>query len=80
MTAREKLLDKMRRNPRAYWKIADLQAIARHFGIAWRSPGGSHVVFVMADGTTVAVPARRPIKPVYVKMFVEAIDRNRSAK
>ncbi len=80
MAARDKLLDRMRRNPRADWKIGDLQALARHFGIEWRSPGGSHVVFVMLGGATVTVPARRPIKPVYVKAFVEAIDRIRSAK
>jgi hypothetical protein len=74
MASRSKLLEKMRRNPRGDWQIADLKAIADHYNIAWRSPGGSHVVFV-GDGTILTVPARRPIKPVYVKLFVEMIDK-----
>jgi hypothetical protein len=76
MASRSKLLEKMRRNPRGDWQIADLKAIAAHYGIASRSPGGNHVVFVSGDGSILTVPARRPIKPVYVKMFVEMIDKN----
>ena len=78
MASRDKLLEKMRRNPRGDWQIADLKALASHYRIAWRSPGGSHVVFVSDGGTTLTVPARRPIKPVYVKMFIEMIDRDGS--
>jgi hypothetical protein len=66
----------MRRNPRGDWHIGDLKAIADHYGIAWRCPGGSHVVFVADDGGMLTVPARRPIKPIYVKMFVGLIDRS----
>jgi hypothetical protein len=76
MASRDKLLEKMRRNPRGDWQIAELKAIAAHYGIASRSPGGSHVVFVSGDGSILTVPARRPIKPVYVKMFVEMIDKS----
>lgn len=76
MASRDKLLEKMRRNPRGDWQIVDLKALADYYNIAWRSPGGSHVVFVSGAGTVLTVPARRPIKPVYVKMFVEMIDRN----
>jgi hypothetical protein len=78
MASRDKLLEKMRRNPRGDWQIVDMKALAKHFDIAWRSSGGSHVVFVSGDGAILTVPARRPIKPVYVKMFVEMIDRNGS--
>ena len=76
MASRDKLLEKMRRNPRGDWQIDDLKAIADHYDIAWRSPGGSHVVFVSSDGCVLTVPARRPIKPVYVKLFVEMIDKS----
>jgi hypothetical protein len=79
MAARAKLLESMRRNPRADWRIDDLKSLAAHFGIAWRSPGGSHVTFVAPNGSVVTVPMRRPIKPIYVKMFVEMIDRLGSA-
>ncbi len=77
MAVRLKLLEKMRRNPRGDWTIEDFKAIAAHYQIEWRSPGGSHVVFVAAraSGDVLTVPARRPIKPVYVKQFIEMIDR-----
>ena len=43
----------------------------------WRRPagGGSHVIF-RAPGVReiVSVPAKRPIKPVYIKQFVALID------
>lgn len=75
MVVRLKLLMKMRRNPRGDWTIEDFKAIASHHEIEWRSPGGSHVVFVSALGDVLTVPARRPIKPIYVKLFVEMIDK-----
>jgi hypothetical protein len=76
MAVRLKLLEKMRRNPRGDWKIEDFKAIAAHYRIEWRSPGGSHVVFVSGSGMVLTVPARRPIKSVYVKQFVEMIDKS----
>jgi hypothetical protein len=30
-------------------------------------------VFVRADGTTLRVPAHRPIKPIYVKKFLALV-------
>jgi hypothetical protein len=78
MAAREKLLDRMRRNPRGDWRLEDFQALALHFGLDKRSSGGSHVVFIAKTGEVLTVPARRPIKPIYVRMFVELIDRVRS--
>lgn len=60
----------MRRNPRGDWRIDDLKTVARTHGIPWRSPGGSHVIFLPPKGTVLSVPARRPIKPIYVRLFV----------
>lgn len=80
MAARDKTLENMRRNPRSDWRIEDFRAVARQVNVQWRSPGGSHVIFVAPDGSVLSVPARRPIKPVYVKLFVEMIDRVRSDK
>jgi hypothetical protein len=77
MAARDKLIEQMRRNPRADWRIDQMKTIADHLEIPWRAPGGSHVVFMPASGTVLTVPARRPIKPIYVQMFVEMIDRMR---
>jgi hypothetical protein len=77
MAAREKLLDRMRRSPHANWEIGDLKAIADRHGIGWRNPSGSHIIFLPESGPILSVPARRPIKPVYIRLFVEMIARVR---
>ena len=63
----------MRTNPRD-WTLAQIQAVARQHGIDWRHEGSSHCVFVPFDGKTLPIPARRPIKPIHVKKFVEFIE------
>ena len=63
----------MRRHP-IDWQIADLQTVARHHGVDWRHQKGSHCVFIREDGRTLPVPAHRPIKPVYVRKFLELIE------
>ncbi len=68
-----KLLDKMRRNPRD-WRIGQLQTIAETYGVAWVHEGGSHCTFRTPDGAKLTVPAKRPIKPVYVRHFIDLID------
>jgi len=71
-----KTLQKMRENQTG-WRIEDLQAVAEANRVEWRRPsrGGSHVIFG-APGVReiVSVPAKRPIKPVYIKQFVALID------
>jgi hypothetical protein len=62
----------MRDNPHD-WRIDDLKTVARTFNIEWRQRGTSHVVFVHDDGRTLPVPAHRPIKPIYIKKFVEFV-------
>ncbi|MCA9899902.1 MAG: hypothetical protein KC433_17045 [Anaerolineales bacterium] len=68
----EKILSKMQNNPRD-WRIESLKTVAEANGIAWRQRGTSHVVFVRSDGQTLPVPAHRPIKPIYIKKFVEFV-------
>jgi len=65
-------LDEMRRNPAGDWRIDDVIAICREFGIRCTPPtgGGSHY--------KVSHPSRRPIKPIYIRKqlrFVESIGR-----
>jgi hypothetical protein len=74
-----KTLEAMRAAP-AGWRIEDLEAVARAFGINVRKSGGSHVYFThprLREG--LSVPARRPIKPIYVRAFVPFVDRVRQA-
>lgn len=71
-----KIIQKMRLNPNG-WRIETLQAVAAERSIEWRRPGrgGSHVIF-SAPGVReiVPVPAKRPIRPVYIKQFLALIE------
>ena len=73
MTGTDKRITKMRANPRD-WRIEDLQSIADCLEIGYRTSGGSHVVFRHAHRGHVTIPARRPIKPIYIKQFLELVD------
>lgn len=73
MNTATKLLAAMRGNA-LDWTIAQLQSVAKQHGIDWRHDSGSHCIFVRADGKTLPVPARRSIKPIYVKKFVDLVD------
>jgi hypothetical protein len=68
-----KLLAQMRRNPRD-WRIEDLKTVAASQGIAFGQHGTSHVVFHHQLAGRLSVPARRPIKPVYVRLFINFVD------
>ncbi len=69
----EKTVEKMKRNPLG-WRIEDLQTVAHRYGIEWRHDDGSHCVFVTPTGRTLPVPAKRPIKPIYIKKFVALVE------
>ncbi len=74
MARADKTLAAMRNNPRD-WRIASLEAVAAGAGVNVRKTGGSHVVFEHPDVIeALSVPARRPIKPIYVRRFVRFID------
>ena len=74
MSKVDKLLEKMRHNPRD-WRIEDLESLALRFGLEVRKPSGSHAVFFYeATGRQLSVPAKRPIKPIYVTAFLALLD------
>ena len=59
--------------------MARLEAVAAA-GVNVRKSGGSHVVFEHRDlSEALSVPARRPIKPIYVQRFVRFVDAVRGA-
>lgn len=70
-----KLLDAMRANPRD-WRIKDVAALCVNFGIECSPPrGGSHFkVTHPAMFRILTIPARRPIKPVYIRELVRFVD------
>ena len=79
MTKREKLLEAMRRAPQDDWRIDDVAALCRTFGLRYPAPsGGSHFgVSHPALADILTVPARRPIKPIYIRKRVDMVDHAR---
>jgi len=73
VTQADRILKKMKANPRD-WRIEGLKSVAEANNVAFRQPGGSHVIFRHTNGTMLSVPAHRPIKPVYIKKFVRLIE------
>lgn len=73
MTKAAKTLEQMKANPQG-WRIASLMSVVDASGLHWRRPGGSHVIFRHANGAMLSVPARRPIKPIYVMKFVRLVE------
>jgi hypothetical protein len=73
MAGADKTLARMRANPRD-WRIEDLKTVARRYDVTWRQPGTTHVTFRAPSGAKVTVPARKPIKPVYVRQFLALIE------
>ena len=71
----------MRENPKGDWRIEHLETVAATLGMTVRKSGGSHAVFSHpATAVRLTVPARRPIKPVYIRHFIEMIDEVRGAR
>jgi hypothetical protein len=73
MAKTEKILERMRNNPRD-WRIDDIKALADRHGIEYRQHGTSHVTFRAPGGSVLPIPAARPIAPVYVRQFLAMID------
>jgi hypothetical protein len=72
-----KRLEAMRRNPRGDWKIDDVVALCREFGLYCGpvSGGGSHYKIGHTKmPTKLTIPSKRPIKPIYIKKLVAFVD------
>jgi predicted RNA binding protein YcfA (HicA-like mRNA interferase family) len=66
-----KTLEKMKANPKADWKMSDLEAVAKRIGLEVRKPGGSHHTFSSSKLVGhLTVPKKKPIKPPYIRNFV----------
>ena len=70
------LLDRMRRNPAGDWQIRDVEALCRECGLLFRPGNGtSHCHAKHPSAREIlAIPARRPIKPVYIRKLVRYIE------
>jgi hypothetical protein len=69
----------MRRNPAGDWTMADIERECRRLGLSVAPPrgGGSHwKVWYAGRPISLTIPARRPLKPVYVRLFVALVDES----
>lgn len=76
MAQKKRLLDRMRDNPRSDWKMADIERLCAELGLVLHPPSrGSHFKVVsefLAD--VLVIPARRPIKAVYIRTLTSFAD------
>ena len=71
---RDRRLERLRRNPR---NVAPetLRTVLEDAGFGLDRIKGSHWIFVHSvSGQTLSIPYRRPLKPVYVRTAIAAID------
>jgi len=76
MARKDKLLAAMKANPHGDWTIGDVETVCRASGIACKAPTrGSHYVLSHPDVPgRLTVPARRPIKAIYIRLLIDMID------
>lgn len=76
MSQATKLPAAMRRTPAADWRIEDVASVCRAFGVECVAPSrGSHYPIAHASVAAIlTIPARRPVKPVYIRMLVDYLD------
>ena len=74
MTASD-LLERMRRNSAGDWRIEDVERPCRDHGLLFRAGKTSHC-HAKYPGVheILTIPARRPIKPVYIRKLVRYIE------
>jgi predicted RNA binding protein YcfA (HicA-like mRNA interferase family) len=75
MTQREKLLEKLRNNPRDV-RFEVLDSLLRAYGFQPRTGAGSHRSYRRDNCPNVlTIPHRKPLDARYVKLSIEFIDR-----
>lgn len=76
MARAEKLLAAMRANPQGDWSIGDVETVARAFGISCKPPrrGSHYTLSHERKYGHLTIPARRPIKAIYIRLLIEMIE------
>jgi hypothetical protein len=82
MSGAQKLFDQMALNPKGDWSINDIQMVCRDNNLTCEPPsgGGSHWKISSPElDFILIVPARRSIKPFYIKAFVGFVRKSLGA-
>jgi hypothetical protein len=76
------LLEQMRRNPLGDWTISDVEKVCRAYGLWFRAGSGTSHCHAKHPAAVeiLTIPARRPIKPVYIRKLVRYIDAHGGRK
>lgn len=77
MSKSDKLLERMRRNPRDGWSIDDVCTVCNQFGLTATAPkrGSHYKISHPAHPEILTIPSKRPIKPPYIRALVALILR-----
>lgn len=71
----------MRNNPKDNWVVDDLESVSKKVGLEYSPPSrGSHFkVSSPYHSAILTIPAKRPLKPVYIRKFVALTERHLEA-
>jgi hypothetical protein len=78
-----KRFEGMKNNPLNDWRIGDIEALCREFGIRCSPPSGGGAHYKVSHDSQreiLTIPARRPIKAVYIKKLVRLVEAVEDAK
>ncbi|MCZ7674865.1 MAG: hypothetical protein M5U35_01785 [Roseovarius sp.] len=72
MVRKKPLLEQFRDNPRNDWQIRDIEKLCNQVGLNLQPPGNGSHYKVYSDHLrdALTIPARRPIKPPYIRSLV----------
>lgn len=76
MARADKLFTRMKASPQADWTIADIQTICASHGIVCKSPqrGSHYTLSHPAVPGHLTIPARRPIKAIYIRLLIRMVE------
>ena len=76
MARADKLFAAMKANPQGDWAVGDIETLCRTYGISCKAPRrGSHYTLSHPGiAGHLTIPARRPIKPIYIRLLIGMIE------
>jgi predicted RNA binding protein YcfA (HicA-like mRNA interferase family) len=74
MSKAEKLLQRMKSNPKADWIPDNIKTLCNSFGLVLLQRGTSHAVLTNRKGEHLTLPMHKPVKPLYINRLIELIE------
>lgn len=70
----EKLLQRMRSNPKNDWTPENIKTLCTAYGLLIRQNATSHAVLTNSKGNHLTIPMHKPIKAIYIKQLITLIE------